>query len=228
MSQDALKQAAATAALELIRDELRRDTIIGIGTGSTANFFIDLLRDTGIQFRGAVASSVATEQRLQVLGIEIFALNDIDELTVYVDGADEVNPCLELIKGGGAALTREKIVAAVAQRFICIADTSKEVAILGEFPLPVEVIPMARSSVARAIVKLGGQPVYRQGVRTDNGNVILDVQQLSIMEPKILEAELNQIVGVVTNGLFAQRGADDLILATATGVEHHRGRIRRS
>lgn len=228
MSQDALKQAAAAAALALIRDDLTRDTVIGIGTGSTANFFIDLLRDEAVQFRGAVPSSLDTERRLRALGIEIFELNDINELPVYIDGADEVNPNLELIKGGGAALTREKIVAAVAERFICIADASKEVSILGDFPLPVEVIPMARSSVARAIVKLGGQPVYRQGVLTDNGNVILDVQQLSIMEPKVLEAELNQIVGVVTNGLFAQRGADDLILATTAGVEHHRGRIRRS
>lgn len=228
MSQDALKQAAAAAALALIRDDLTRDTVIGIGTGSTANFFIDLLRDEAVQFRGAVPSSLETERRLRALGIEIFELNDINELPVYIDGADEVNPNLELIKGGGAALTREKIVAAVAERFICIADASKEVSILGDFPLPVEVIPMARSSVARAIVKLGGQPVYRQGVLTDNGNVILDVQQLSIMEPKVLEAELNQIVGVVTNGLFAQRGADDLILATTAGVEHHRGRIRRS
>lgn len=228
MSQDALKQAAAAAALELIRDDITRDTILGIGTGSTANSFIDLLRDGGIHFKGAVPSSIETERRLRALGIEIFELNDINELPIYVDGADEVNPLLALIKGGGGALTREKIVVSVAKRFICIADASKEVDILGQFPLPVEVIPMARSSVARALVKLGGQPIYRQGVVTDNGNVILDVHNLSITEPQVIETQINQMVGVVTNGLFAQRGADDLILATAAGVEHHSGRIRRS
>lgn len=227
MSQDALKQAAAAAALELVRDDITRDTILGIGTGSTANCLIDLLRDDGVQFRGAVPSSVETERRLRALGIDIFELNDINELSIYIDGADEVNPNLEMIKGGGAALTREKIVASVAKRFICIADASKEVPILGTFPLPVEVIPMARSSVARALVKLGGQPVYRQGVLTDNGNVILDVHHLSITEPKILESQINQIVGVVTNGLFAHRSADDLILATPSGVEHHRGLLKR-
>ena len=195
-------------------------TIIGVGTGSTANFFIDELAKIKGQLEGAVASSEATATRLAAHGIPVLDLNSVDEMSVYVDGADETDGALHLIKGGGGALTREKIVLAVAKKFICIADQSKKVGVLGKFPLPVEVIPMARSYVAREIVKrLGGEPVYREGFVTDNGNVILDIHGLSIVDPLKLETELNNIVGVVTNGLFALRKADVVLLGTPNGVE---------
>jgi len=210
-----LKIDAARAALKYIVD----GEIIGIGTGSTVNCFIDLLAEHKHRIKAAVSSSEASTIKLKALGIDVIDLNEADDIPVYIDGADEANHQLELIKGGGAALTREKIIAAVARKFVCIADESKYVETLGQFPLPVEVIPMARSHVARQIVKLGGDPVYRHGVVTDNGNVILDVHNLSINHPKILENEINQIVGVVTNGLFAQRQADHLILATQHGIK---------
>ncbi|WP_105188182.1 ribose-5-phosphate isomerase RpiA [Pseudoalteromonas sp. T1lg48] len=213
MTQDEMKKAAAWAAL----DYVKKDTIVGVGTGSTVNHFIDALATMKDDIRGAVSSSQASTERLKALGIEVFELNDVDTLDVYVDGADEINGANEMIKGGGAALTREKIVAAVAKQFICIVDSSKLVDTLGDFPLPVEVIPMARSYVAREIVKLGGDPVYRQGVVTDNGNVILDVHNLQITDAKSLEQTLNQVVGVVTNGLFAHRGADTVIIGTPEG-----------
>ena len=193
--------------------------IIGVGTGSTANFFIAELGKIKHRFDGAVASSEATAQRLKAVGIEVVDLNTVLELEVYVDGADEVNRSLAMIKGGGGALTREKIVSAVARSFVCIADESKLVDVLGRFPLPVEVIPMARSYVARELVRLGGQPEWRHGVVTDNGNWILDVYNLQITEPTALETAIDQITGVVTNGLFARRGADVLLLGTANGVE---------
>lgn len=218
MSQDALKKAVAEAAIAYIKPHLTDKSIIGVGTGSTANMFIDALASLKSQFDGAVASSEATAQRLKQHGIPVYDLNSVSELEFYIDGADETNERLELIKGGGAALTREKIVAAVAKTFICIADESKMVDILGRFPLPVEVIPMARSHVARELVKLGGDPVYREGVITDNGNVILDVHNLRIAVPAQLEEQINQITGVVTNGLFARRPADLLLLGTSSGV----------
>jgi len=210
-----LKMQAAKAALQHIED----DSILGVGTGSTVNCLIELLAEYKQRIKAAVSSSDASTERLRAIGIEVIDLNDADDIPVYIDGADEANANLELIKGGGAALTREKIIAAVAKKFVCIADESKFVDVLGRFPLPVEVIPMARSYVAREIVKLGGDPVYRQGVITDNGNVILDVHGLEITHPVILEQQLNQIVGVVTNGLFAARKADHLILATVDGVK---------
>ena len=215
MTQDQLKRAVAEAALAYVE----KDEILGVGTGSTANFFIDALASMKQHIRAAVASSKATAERLQKIGIEVVDLNSVDSLSIYVDGADEVNSHLHMIKGGGGALTREKIVAAVAKKFICIADASKKVDVLGAFPLPVEVIPMARSYVARELVKLGGSPVYRQGFVTDNGNVILDTYNLSIVNPVELETTLNQIVGVVTSGLFAKRGADVLLLGAADGVK---------
>lgn len=215
MTQDQLKRAVAEAALAYVE----KDEILGVGTGSTANFFIDALASMKQHIPAAVASSKATAERLQKIGIEVVDLNSVDSLSIYVDGADEVNSHLHMIKGGGGALTREKIVAAVAKKFICIADASKKVDVLGAFPLPVEVIPMARSYVARELVKLGGSPVYRQGFVTDNGNVILDTYNLSIVNPVELETTLNQIVGVVTNGLFAKRGADVLLLGAADGVK---------
>lgn len=218
MTQDQLKQAVAQAALEHILPRLDSKSVIGVGTGSTANFFIDALAAHRLDFDGAVASSEATAERLKKHGIPVYELNSIADLEFYVDGADESNERLELIKGGGAALTREKIVAAVARTFICIADQSKLVPRLGRFPLPVEVIPMARSHVARELVKLGGDPVYREGVVTDNGNVILDVHNLVIEDAVTLEAQINAIVGVVTNGLFAARPADLLLLGTPDGV----------
>lgn len=218
MTQDQLKQAVARAAVDYIAPKLFNDSIIGVGTGSTANFFIDYLAEIKGHFAGAVASSDASAARLKKQGIEVLDCNSVSELVVYVDGADETNPQLQLIKGGGAALTREKIVRAVAKEFVCIADASKWVEVLGEFPLPVEVIPMARSYVARELVKLGGAPVYREGVVTDNGNVILDVFNLKITHPVALETSINQITGVVTNGLFAIRPADVLLLATAEGI----------
>ena len=215
MTQDEMKKAAAIKALEFIRN----DSIVGVGTGSTVNYFIDALATIKNNIEGAVSSSEASSKRLKAHGIEVFDLNNVDVLDVYVDGADEITKHLSMIKGGGAALTREKIVAAVAKQFICIADDSKQVEVLGNFPLPVEVIPMARSYVARELVKLGGDPVYRQGIITDNGNAILDVYNLSIIDPKKLEAEINAIVGVVTNGVFAIRGADVLILSGENGVK---------
>ncbi|WP_162085736.1 ribose-5-phosphate isomerase RpiA [Sulfuriferula nivalis] len=214
MTQDELKQAVARAAIEYVPQG-----IIGVGTGSTANFFIDELAKVKGRFDGAVASSEATAQRLKSHGISVYELNDVGELEIYVDGADEITKHMHMIKGGGGALTREKIVAACAKQFICLADASKLVDLLGNFPLPVEVIPMARSYVARELAKLGGQPRLREGFITDNGNVILDVVGLTIMNPVELETALNQIVGVVTNGLFALRPADVLLLGTADGVK---------
>jgi len=215
-AQDQLKQAVAQAALTYVP----ADCIVGVGTGSTANFFIDALAARGLN-RQAVASSEASAQRLKAHGFDVLSLNQVapHELPVYVDGADEVNAYLQMIKGGGAALTREKIVAAVAQQFVCIADASKYVERLGRFPLPVEVIPMARSHVARQLLKLGGRPVWREGVITDNGNEILDVHGWQIAEACDLEAKINDIVGVVTNGLFARRPADVLLLGEAQGVK---------
>ena len=213
MTQDEMKKAAAIKALDYVKP----DTIIGVGTGSTVNHFIDALASIKDKIVGAVSSSDASTERLQSYGIEVFDLNHVDGIDVYIDGADEITPHMHMIKGGGAALTREKIVAAVAKTFVCIADESKQVPVLGAFPLPVEVIPMARSYVARELVKLGGDPVYRQGVITDNGNVILDVYNLKILDPVHLEIAINAIVGVVTNGLFANRGADVLILGTNKG-----------
>jgi len=210
-----MKQAAAKAAIAYVPD----DCAVGVGTGSTAGYFASELGRIKHRIEGAVASSEATAQRLKQLGIPVLDLNGVKELPVYVDGADEVTRHLAMIKGGGGALTREKIVAAVAKTFVCIADASKLVDVLGKFPLPVEVVPMARSYVAREILKLGGQPEWRQGYVTDNGNVILDVRNFSIMAPAELEATLNQIPGVVTNGLFARRGADVLLLGTAEGVK---------
>lgn len=215
MTQDEMKKAAAEKALQYIKN----DTIVGVGTGSTVNYFIDALASMKNNIQGVVSSSDQSTQRLKDHGIEVFDLNSVDCLDVYVDGADEITEHMTMIKGGGAALTREKIVAAVAQKFICIADSSKQVGVLGEFPLPVEVIPMARSYVARELVKLGGDPVYRQGVITDNGNVILDVYNFKILDPKKLETQINAIVGVVTNGLFALRGADILVLGSKDGVK---------
>ena len=219
MTQDEMKLAVAQAAVEYIRPRLARETIVGVGTGSTANFFIDELAKVKHMFDGAVASSEATAERLQSHGITVFDLNAINEMEVYVDGADEFDPRLSVVKGGGGALTREKIVAAVAKEFVCIVDSSKQADVMGDFPLPVEVIPMARSYVARELVKLDGMPVYRSGFITDNGNEILDVHDLEIVDPKALEATLNNIVGVVTNGLFAQRGADVILMGTPEGVQ---------
>lgn len=215
MDQNALKKAVAEAAVA----HVERGEILGVGTGSTANFFIDALAAIRHDIPGAVASSRATAERLQRIGIEVLDLNSVDRISVYVDGADEINASLEMIKGGGGALTREKIVAAVAKTFVCICDASKQVDRLGRFPLPVEVIPMARSYVARELVKLGGSPAYREGVVTDNGNVILDVWNLDIAVPRQMEERINNIVGVVTNGLFALRPANVLLLGTADGVQ---------
>ena len=219
MNQDELKNQVALAALEHIRPQLDSDSIVGVGTGSTANFFIDHLASVKHLFDGAVASSEATAQRLKAHGIKVYDLNSIDRMEFYIDGADECNAHLELIKGGGGALTREKIVAAVAKKFICIVDQSKQVDLLGRFPLPVEVIPMARSLVGRELVKLGGDPVWREGFVTDNGNLILDVHNLHILSAKQLESAINNITGVVTNGLFALRPADVLLVGTASGVK---------
>ena len=215
MTQDDMKKAAAIKAL----DYIKADTIVGVGTGSTVNHFIDALATVKDKIIGAVSSSEESTKRLKSFGIEVFDLNNVDGIDVYVDGADEINPHMHMIKGGGAALTREKIVAAVAKTFVCIADDTKQVPMLGRFPLPVEVIPMARSYVARELVKLGGDPVYRQGVITDNGNVILDVHNFTIMDPKALENSINAIVGVVTNGLFANRAANVLIIGSADGAK---------
>lgn len=217
MNQTEMKQAAAEAAIGYVED----GSVVGVGTGSTADFFIAALGKIKHRIDGAVASSEGTAQKLKVLGIAVYDLNGVKDLPVYVDGADEITPHLAMIKGGGGALTREKIVAAVARKFICIADHSKLVDVLGKFPLPVEVIPMARSYVAREIVKLGGQPAWRHGFITDNGNLILDVHNMSITQPLELEAALNQITGVVTNGLFARRGADVLLLGAVDGVKKY-------
>ena len=215
MSNNALKQQAANAALDFIKEE----TIIGIGTGSTVNYFIDALPAKKHFIEGCVASSNATAEKLKAHGFSVFDLNAVDSVPLYIDSADEINNDLQMIKGGGGALTREKILAAVAKKFICIADQTKKVDLLGQFPLPVEVIPMARSYVAREIIKLGGDPAYRQGFTTDNGNIILDIHNLTILEPLKLEDRLNQITGVVCHGLFAHRGADVLVLGTSSGVK---------
>ena len=219
MTQDELKQAVASAAFDHIQQYLNPDAVIGVGTGSTANLFIEELARVKQKVNATVASSEETARRLKSHGIPVYDLNSVDEVTVYIDGADETNEYLQLIKGGGAALTREKIIAAVAKEFVCIADGSKWVDVLGAFPLPVEVIPMARSHVGRQIVKLGGDPVYREGVVTDNGNIIIDVYNMSIVNPRELETQLNEVVGVVTNGLFAHRPADVLLLGKDSGVE---------
>ena len=216
MTQDEMKNDVAKAALKYIVP----NTIIGVGTGSTANFFIDALATMKNQIIGAVASSLATQERLEGHGITVFDLNDVESMSVYIDGADESDAELNLIKGGGGALTREKIVAAVAQQFVCIADESKLVETMGEFPLPVEVIPMSTNYVTREITNnIGGTPVLREGFVTDNGNLILDIKGLKITNPKALETKLNNIIGVVTNGLFANRGADVLLLGTQQGVK---------
>jgi len=214
MIQDELKQAVAREAIKYVVE----DAVIGVGTGSTADLFIDKLARMKNRIAGAVASSDRSAERLKARGIHVLDLNSVNELPVYIDGADEITEHLAMIKGGGGALTREKIVAAVAKKFVCIADESKLVPVLGKFPLPVEVIPMARAYVARQMVKLGGQPKLREGFATDNGNIVLDVWGLSILNPVELETAVNNITGVVTNGLFARRGADLLLLGTKTGV----------
>ena len=215
MTQDEMKQAVAKAAIEYVE----AGTIVGVGTGSTANFFIDELATIKHKIDGTVASSEASAERLRGHGIEVLDLNSVSKIAVYVDGADESNKHLHLIKGGGGALTREKIVAAASDKFVCIADESKLVDVMGKFPLPIEVIPMARSLVAREIIKqIGGEPVLREGFTTDNGNIILDVHNLEIMEPTKIEQILNNITGVVTNGLFAIKPADVLLLGTPDGV----------
>lgn len=214
MTADEMKKQAAYSALEYITT----DGIVGVGTGSTVNHFIDALATIKGKIEGAVSSSIVSTKRLEEHGIEVFDLNSVNKVAVYVDGADEANADLSLIKGGGGALTREKIIAAASDKFVCIADEGKFVDVLGSFPLPVEVVPMSRSYIAREIVKMGGQPVYREGFITDNSNVILDVHGWDIMEPMDLERKLNNLVGVVTNGLFAMRGADVLLLGTESGT----------
>jgi len=214
MTQDEMKQAVAEAALDYVQS----GSIVGVGTGSTANFFIDGLATVKGKLDGTVASSEASAERLRGHGIRVLDLNEAGQLALYVDGADESTKHLHLVKGGGGALTREKIVAASSDKFICIADESKLVDVLGAFPLPVEVIPMARGYVAREIVKLGGEPVLREDFTTDNGNIILDVHNLEILNPVELEEALDHVTGVVTNGLFARRGADVLLLGTPEGV----------
>ncbi|MBL4679822.1 MAG: ribose-5-phosphate isomerase RpiA [Pseudomonadales bacterium] len=220
--QDKLKQQVGKAAADYIRPHLRKDSIVGVGTGSTANYFIDALAEIKHTFDGTVASSTVSEERLKSHGIPVFELNNIKNMMFYVDGADETNDKFELIKGGGGALTREKIVSSVADQFICIVDESKIVDTLGAYPLPIEVIPMARSAVARQLVKLGGRPVYREGFITDNGNIILDVSDLHIKDAPGLERQINQITGVVTNGLFASKPADLLFVGTPNGVDIRR------
>jgi ribose 5-phosphate isomerase A len=217
MNQDQKKQAAAEAALSFVEDGME----LGIGTGSTVNIFIDALVSRKIKLAGAVSSSKASSEKLRQARIEELELNNTGDLAVYIDGADEATRHRALIKGGGGALTREKIAAAAAKKFVCLIDDSKLVDVLGRFPLPVEVIPMARSFVARRLVGLGGQPVWRQGVVTDNGNVILDVHNLKILDPVALETEINQIAGVVAVGLFARRGADVLLVGTDGGVKRY-------
>jgi len=215
VTQDEMKKAVGWAALSYVQP----GTIIGVGTGSTVNCFIDALASIKDQIKAAVSSSEASTERLKALGITVMDLNDVDSFDLYVDGADEINPQMEMIKGGGAALTREKIVAAVARQFVCIVDSGKVVETMGRFPLPVEVIPMSREYVARELKKLGGNPVYRAGVLTDNGNQILDVHGLHISNAKQLESQINNIVGVVTVGLFAHRGADVALVGSPEGVK---------
>ena len=216
MNQLEMKKIAAQAALQFVKP----DMIVGVGSGSTVNCFIEALGTLKDQIKGAVAASKNSEERLRQQGIEVFSTNDVSSLDIYVDGADEINPQKMMIKGGGAALTREKIVAALAKNFICIVDSSKQVDVLGStFPLPIEVIPMARSQVARQLVTLGGAPEYREGVVTDNGNIILDVHNFAIMNPVEMEKELNNIAGVVTNGVFALRPADTVIIGTPDGAK---------
>ncbi|GAL13140.1 ribose 5-phosphate isomerase A [Vibrio astriarenae] len=215
MTQDEMKKAAGWAALNYVE----KGGIVGVGTGSTVNHFIDALGTIKDEIKGAVSSSVASTEKLEALGIPVFDCNDVEKLNVYVDGADEINASRDMIKGGGAALTREKIVAAISDKFVCIVDDTKAVDVLGQFPLPVEVIPMAREQVARELKKLGGNPVYREGVVTDNGCDILDVHGLAITDPKALEITINAIVGVVTVGLFAARGADVVITGTPEGAK---------
>ncbi len=214
MTQDELKQAVARAAVKYVPD----NALIGVGTGSTVNFFIAELAKIKDRIQGAVSSSEASARLLKAAGIPVLDLNNVYELAVYVDGADEVTEHRAMIKGGGAALTREKIVAAASKQFVCIADASKLVGVLGNFPLPVEVIPMARSYVARQLIKLGGEPRYREGVVTDNGNVILDIHGLKILNPVEMETAINQITGVVCNGIFARRSADVVLLGSAQGI----------
>jgi ribose 5-phosphate isomerase A len=217
-TQRELKREVAEAALGFVP----RGKTLGVGTGSTVDLFIDALAAAKLDVKQAVSSSERSTAQLRAIGIEVLDLNEVDDLPVYIDGADEIDAGFHMIKGGGAALTREKIIAAVAQRFVCIADASKRVDVLGRFPLPVEVIPMARAHVARELAKLGGEPRWREGVVTDNGNVILDVHGLAITDPVATEARINEIVGVVTNGLFAARGADVLLLGEAAGVRELR------
>ncbi len=215
MTQDEKKKQVAEAALAYVED----DSIVGVGTGSTVNFFIECLASIKHRIDGAVSSSDATEALLKKYNIPVLSLNSANDIPVYIDGADEATKYLHLIKGGGGALTREKIVAAASKKFVCIIDETKMVDVLGNFPLPVEVIPMAQSYIAREIIKLGGQPILREGFTTDNGNIILDVHNLSILKPVELEQELNKLAGVVTNGLFAQRPADILLIASDSGVQ---------
>ena len=215
MDQNILKQEVAKAALQYIE----YDSIVGVGSGTTVAFFIDALASIKHKIKGAVSASDVSSEHLRKHGIEVLDLNSVSNIPFYIDGADEINQHLQMIKGGGAALTREKIIAAASQKFVCIADISKKVDVLGKFPLPIEVIPMARSYVAREIVKLGGDPDYRQGVVTDNGNIILDIYNLKITDPVALEIKLNNIAGIVTNGLFAQRRANILLLASEQGVK---------
>jgi ribose 5-phosphate isomerase A len=219
MTQDELKQAVAKAALEEVGNDLHKDSIIGVGTGSTANYFIDELARVKMDFDGAVASSEATAERLKAHGIPVYDLNAAGILDVYIDGADEINHRLQMIKGGGAALTREKIVAACSKKFICIADESKLVDVLGDFPLPIEVLPMARSHLGRELVKLGADPQWRENVKTDNGNWIIDCYNFLLDDPLKLESRINDIAGVVCNGIFAQRPADVLLLGCKDGVK---------
>lgn len=215
MTQDEMKKEAGWAALKYVE----KGSIVGVGTGSTVNHFIDALGTIKDDIKGAVSSSIASTEKLVELGIEVFDCNDVEKLDVYVDGADEINATRDMIKGGGAALTREKIVAAISEKFICIVDGTKAVDVLGKFPLPVEVIPMAREYIARELTALGGKPVYREGVVTDNGNDILDVHELSITDAKALEKTINALAGVVTVGLFAARGADVVITGTPEGAK---------
>ncbi len=219
MTQDEMKQAVAQAAIEAIEPLLQNNSIVGVGTGSTANCFIDALATIKHKFDGAVASSIASAERLKGNGVPVYDLNSVDDPVVYVDGADETNHQLQLIKGGGGALTREKIVAAVSKQFICIIDDSKLVDVLGTFPLPIEVIPIARGHVAREMLSLGGDPRYRQDFITDNGNIILDVYQLEIRSPEEFEQRVNNVTGVVCNGLFANRPADQVLMATPDGIK---------
>lgn len=217
MNKDAGKKAAAEAALEYIKD----DMVIGVGSGSTVDIFIDALKSVKHKIEGAVASSVATANRLKALSIPLLDLNAVNDLPLYIDGADEINSAKQMIKGGGGALLREKIIATVAKKFVCIADESKLVDLLGTFPVAIEVIPMARSYVARKIVELGGDPVYREGFVTDNGNVMLDVYNLKLLNPREVEEKLKRLVGVVDSGIFAERTADVLLLGSETGVKKY-------